>query len=193
MNTDYTDQKISGKIVSNSETVTSILSPSSQGAVQTAPSLWRLRMSELDDVQKALEKVLGKEAAKGPFGSGFSDRREILTVGEANFVPSATKAATAAEREVTVNQPSHSSEILKTTIMWEYIYAMLGLVLGLSCVLGGIVLGLHGVAGNTSWTAKVLGLSSTVNDATPGVVLFIVGIFMVFITRPKVKLGKLNG
>jgi hypothetical protein len=74
----------------------------------------------------------------------------------------------------------------------EYRYAMLGLILGLATILGGCLLCLNGVAGHTSWTAKAFGLQSQINDAAPGVVLFIVGIFFVLITRPKVDLRKLR-
>jgi hypothetical protein len=70
-------------------------------------------------------------------------------------------------------------------VVFEYIYGILGLLLGLACILGGVILGLRGVTGSTSWTADALGLSSNINDATPGVVLFVVGIFLVWITKPK--------
>src|SRR5262245_5157477 len=63
------------------------------------------------------------------------------------------------------------------------IYSLLGLVLGLVCVVGGIVLFLHGVVGSTSWTAKAFGAESHITDAAPGAVLFIVGLFIVFSTR----------
>ena len=36
------------------------------------------------------------------------------------------------------------------------------------------------------WTAKFLGASSQILDAAPGAVLFIVGLFIVFVTRYKV-------
>jgi hypothetical protein len=78
-------------------------------------------------------------------------------------------------------------------IKGEYQYAMLGLILGLASIVGGITMGLHGVAGSTSWTASVLGLSSSVNDAAPGVVLFIVGLFMVWVTKANVKLKDIRG
>jgi hypothetical protein len=64
--------------------------------------------------------------------------------------------------------------------------------LGLSSIIGGIVLGLNGVADSPYWTAKLLGLESKINDAAPGVVLFIVGLFMVWATKPKVKLKDLR-
>lgn len=69
----------------------------------------------------------------------------------------------------------------------EYAYAMLGLVLGLACILGGVILGIRGVTGSTSWTAEAFGLSSNINDATPGVVLFVVGVFLVWITKPNLR------
>jgi hypothetical protein len=38
-----------------------------------------------------------------------------------------------------------------------------------------------------------MGLESSLNDAAPGVVLFVVGVFLVWVTRPKVDLKDLNG
>ncbi|MFZ0749092.1 MAG: hypothetical protein WAM70_07015, partial [Pyrinomonadaceae bacterium] len=87
---------------------------------------------------------------------------------------------------------SHSANLLGKAVDAEYRYATLGLVLGLATIIGGIILGLNGVAGSTSWTARLIGLESKINDAAPGVVLFIVGIFLVFITRPKVSLDNLR-
>jgi hypothetical protein len=70
---------------------------------------------------------------------------------------------------------------------------MLGLLLGLASIIGGVAMGLNGVAGATSWTASLLGLKSQVNDAAPGVVLFIIGLFMIVATRPRVNLKDLKG
>lgn len=65
----------------------------------------------------------------------------------------------------------------------QLIYSILGLVLGFVCVIGGIILFLAGAIGAMSWTAKFLGASSEILDAAPGAVLFIVGLFVVFVTR----------
>jgi len=108
------------------------------------------------------------------------------------------------EREVVANNPtldkgdlsssgSSSERLLADAIKGEYSYGKLGLILGVSSIIGGIVLGLNGVAGSTSWTAKLLGLESSINDAAPGVVLFVVGLFMVWVTKPRVKLKDLQG
>jgi hypothetical protein len=89
---------------------------------------------------------------------------------------------------------SASERLLAQAIAGEYRYAMLGLILGMTCIIGGVILCLNGVAGSTSWTAKLFGLfQSKINDAAPGVVLFVVGIFFVVATKPKVKLDKLRG
>lgn len=88
---------------------------------------------------------------------------------------------------------SHSAVVVASAVKFEYIYGMLGLVLGLASIICGMILGLNGVAGATSWTARLLGLESKINDAAPGVVLFIVGIFLVWITKPRVSLRKLRG
>lgn len=72
----------------------------------------------------------------------------------------------------------------------HFIYSLSGLVLGLACVLGGMVLCLHGVVGSTSWTTKFVDAESNISDATPGVVLFVVGLFVVWVTRFSVKVQK---
>ncbi|MCK4529420.1 hypothetical protein KAW18_18810 [candidate division WOR-3 bacterium] len=88
---------------------------------------------------------------------------------------------------------SHSEKLLSQAIKGEYSYGKLGLILGLAAIIGGVVLCLNGVVGSTSWTARVLGMESQINDAAPGVVLFIVGLFMIWATKPDVKLKNLKG
>lgn len=65
----------------------------------------------------------------------------------------------------------------------QLLYSIAGLILGGVCMLGGIILFLNGVTGSTSWTAKLLGTESQLSDAAPGAVLFIVGMFIVLITK----------
>jgi hypothetical protein len=71
-------------------------------------------------------------------------------------------------------------------------YSMAGLILGLVCIIGGTILGYGGVAGKTKWTAKAFGFESTLTDAPPGVILFVVGIFVVLATRPRPVKGKIK-
>jgi hypothetical protein len=73
-------------------------------------------------------------------------------------------------------------------LRYRFIYSMAGLFLGFVSMIGEIVLFLNGVAGSTNWTAKILGNESTITDAAPGAVLFVVGLFIVIVTRYKVKI-----
>ena len=180
-------------------------------------------MANFDDLRRQAEQHFGKDVVERFERGLQSDnrRKDIIATGNVDFTDhekrkgntehkpkkdsGTTKSRTeyggkgkAVARTLTseINQPntgSHSHQLLNQAVKWEYIYGILGLVLGLTSIIGGIVLGLNGVAGSTSWTAKVLGLESSINDAAPGVVLFIVGVCMVFLTKPKIKMGNLKG
>ena len=88
---------------------------------------------------------------------------------------------------------SHAADVLRAAVRNEFRYAILGLIVGLAAILCGTALTLHGAFGSTSWTTRLLGLESKVNDAAPGVILFVVGMVIIFITRPRVELEKLKG
>lgn len=81
----------------------------------------------------------------------------------------------------------HHDDLIENLSKHQLIYSILGLVLGLVCVVGGVILFLAGVTGKMNWTASFLGASSEILDAAPGAVLFIVGLFIIFVTRYKVK------
>ncbi len=85
------------------------------------------------------------------------------------------------------NNDQPTADYWKTATLFQLIYSLCGLFLGLICVGGGIFLLISDVVGKASWTAKILGAESTVSDAGPGVVLFIVGLFFVLITRFVIK------
>ena len=89
-------------------------------------------------------------------------------------------------REKTVMM-QHSDDLHRLGLKLKFVYSIVGLLVGLSCIIAGVVLGVNGVVGHTSWTASLLGLSTTMNDAAPGVIVFVVGIFMVLITRFRVR------
>ena len=69
----------------------------------------------------------------------------------------------------------------------QLIYSLAGLVFGLACVVGGILLFFHGVAGSSSWVGEFIGVQSKLSDAAPGTVLFVVGLVVVWLTRFAVR------
>ncbi|WP_197120962.1 hypothetical protein [Pseudoalteromonas sp. NZS100] len=70
---------------------------------------------------------------------------------------------------------------------YQLIYSIIGLAVGLVCVLGGIYLFIKGVMGEMDWSLKVFGNESVIANAAPGAVLFIVGLFLVIVTKFKFK------
>lgn len=92
-----------------------------------------------------------------------------------------------------VGMPVHDYDahdrITRLAIILKFIYSVIGLILGLVCILSGVVLGLAGVVDKTTWVASALGLSTSLTDAPPGVIVFVVGIFVVLITRFRYKDG----
>ena len=69
----------------------------------------------------------------------------------------------------------------------QLIYSLAGLVFGLACIAGGILLFFHGVAGSSSWVGEFIGVRSKLSDAAPGTVLFVVGLAVVWLTRFAVR------
>ena len=69
----------------------------------------------------------------------------------------------------------------------QLIYSLAGLLLGLACIIGGILLFFHGVTGSSSWVGEVIGVKSRLSDAAPGTVLFVVGLAVVWLTRFAVR------
>jgi apolipoprotein N-acyltransferase len=69
----------------------------------------------------------------------------------------------------------------------QLIYSLAGLVFGLACIVGGILLFFHGVAGSSSWVGEFIGVQSKLSDAAPGTVLFVVGLTVVWLTRFTVR------
>jgi TRAP-type C4-dicarboxylate transport system permease small subunit len=72
----------------------------------------------------------------------------------------------------------------------KFVYSLVGLLLGLACILVGAWLCLRGITGHSTWAVSTLGLSSNLNDASPGVVVFVIGMFVVLITRFQVRTEK---
>ncbi len=69
----------------------------------------------------------------------------------------------------------------------QLMYSLAGLVLGFTCIMGGVVLFFHGVTGSSSWVGRFLGVESKLSDAAPGTVLFVVGLLVVWLTRFQIR------
>ena len=169
-----TESPTTGAIAAQENT----LDQSSVNAAGAESSNSNHEASSIDENKAATEVTSTRAITTTRKGSKQSSGRTVPS--QSSDIQTTESARSAAER------------LIAGAIRGEFIYATLGLVLGLASITGGIILGLHGVTGSTSWTALLLGFKSQINDAAPGVVLFIVGIFFVVATRPKVKLRDLK-
>ena len=52
--------------------------------------------------------------------------------------------------------------------LFQFIYSICGLVIGLLTTIMGLILSLHGIGGASSWTAKFIDLETNISDAAPG-------------------------
>jgi uncharacterized protein YjeT (DUF2065 family) len=59
----------------------------------------------------------------------------------------------------------------------------IGLVVGLICIVAGVIIIYAGVEGSIDWTFKAVGLESKLAKASPGVVLAVVGAIIIWITK----------
>jgi hypothetical protein len=71
---------------------------------------------------------------------------------------------------------------------YQLLYSMSGLVGGIVAMVLGSALFLYGVTSPpTHWWASLIGAKSSISDAAPGAVLFVVRLFLVWITRFEVR------
>lgn len=79
----------------------------------------------------------------------------------------------------------------KMVIKYQFIYSVIGLFFALVCLVCGMVLFLHGVAGDHQhWSADIFGIK--INDAAPGIVLVLCGVAVAQFTRFDVCMKRLT-
>jgi hypothetical protein len=83
-----------------------------------------------------------------------------------------------------------NSNIWQKVVKNQFIYSIIGLVLGLICILLGAFLCYAGITGTSDWTIKLFGLESNLFKATPGVILFVIGFLVIWLTKYDVKTRK---
>ncbi|TPM61244.1 hypothetical protein FJ959_08120 [Mesorhizobium sp. B2-2-4] len=76
-----------------------------------------------------------------------------------------------------------ADDIHRLGIKLKFAYSVFGLFLGFTSIVVGGALALYGALGKTSFVAKMVGFETSLSDAPPGVVLFVVGLFMVRFTK----------
>lgn len=65
--------------------------------------------------------------------------------------------------------------------------SIMGLVIGGLIAFGGIFLILFGLAGSIQWLVNAGGISSKLINASPGVVIVVVGMIIIILYKPRVR------
>jgi hypothetical protein len=92
--------------------------------------------------------------------------------------------------QIPENIPESNVPVWKAAVDGRAKYALAGLLLGTICIVFGLILLILGIAGNTSWTVKTLGIESTISDAPPGIILTLVGLFVIGFTKYDIRRSK---
>ena|SRR5271157_1961610 len=83
-----------------------------------------------------------------------------------------------------------STEIAELIIKAEENKSKNGLIAGLICVFLGVILCIIGVTGFINWNFAFGGINSSLTNAAPGVLLMIIGLFIIVVTNHRVTVKK---
>lgn len=84
----------------------------------------------------------------------------------------------------------NSSEIIKQGMHYEFISFLLPFISGFACLIGGFILTILGFNGNISWIVEVSGFTSKLTNATPGIILMIIGLLIILNKKFEVNISK---
>ena len=93
-------------------------------------------------------------------------------------------------RRIVIPAILDDKDIWAKALKYQIIYSVFGLILGLSTILLGVYLFIIGATGSASWSGQFAGASFKLVDAGPGVVLFVVGLWVVYLTRFTIEVKK---
>lgn len=81
-------------------------------------------------------------------------------------------------------------EIASNIVQSERQQAKYGLICGVSCIFLGILLLVLGIPGSIDWSFKSGIIESSLKNAAPGIVLFIVGFLIIAATKFNITIKK---
>lgn len=100
---------------------------------------------------------------------------------------------TRGRRRLDLDPSSVPPKTQRYVITLAYGYAFAGLLVGVLITALGVYLIVKGVTGSITWVTQVSGFSSRLANATPGVLLCVGGIIIIFVTRARITIRKAAG
>lgn len=75
---------------------------------------------------------------------------------------------------------------------YEFIIVLISLIGGIGCLIAGIILTIFGFTGSIEWIVEASGFTSRLINASPGIVLIIIGFWLTLKSRLNIKAKKQN-
>ncbi|WP_300702119.1 hypothetical protein [Bacteroides sp.] len=75
---------------------------------------------------------------------------------------------------------------------YEFIIVLISLIGGIGCLIAGLILTILGFTGSIEWIVESAGFTSKLINASPGIVLMIIGFWLTLKSRIDIK-AKKNG
>lgn len=75
---------------------------------------------------------------------------------------------------------------------YEFIIVLISLIGGIGCIIAGIILTIFGFTGSIEWIVEASGFTSRLINASPGIVLIIIGFWLTLKSRLNIKAKKQN-
>lgn len=73
---------------------------------------------------------------------------------------------------------------------FEFVIVLISLIGGIGCLIAGIILTILGFTGSIEWIVEASGFTSKLINASPGIVLIIIGFWLTLKSRLKIKAKK---
>jgi hypothetical protein len=72
-------------------------------------------------------------------------------------------------------------------IRYEYIIVLVSILGGYACIFAGLILTILGFTDSIEWFVEVAGITSRLVNASPGILLMIIGLIIILKKRLKIK------
>lgn len=82
------------------------------------------------------------------------------------------------------------SKIINSIVFQEFISFLLPFISGFLCLIGGFVLTVLGFSGHITWIVEMSGFTSKLINATPGILLMVLGTLIILSKKYNVKIQK---
>ena len=93
---------------------------------------------------------------------------------------------------IDINPSVAKTQFGMQALHYEFIIVLISLIGGIGCIIAGIILTILGFTGSIEWIVEASGFTSRLINASPGIVLMIIGFWLTLKSRLNIKAKKQN-